>query len=289
MTASAKKARNQKGRNVMLTQEEELDLARAWLDNKDYDSRNKLVMAYNPLAVGMAAEVAQKTDRNLWKDLEQEAVAALTESIDNFDLSKGLRFGTYARWHIRGQLHRYVMDNTGITRVGTNLSDKKVFSRFRQMRSDYEKLTGHELDDEGRAEIAKQIGVKLDVVQRMEPRIVRSDVSLSRPTEYDDESDYSNFDIADENQMVEETVAARHDIRVIRDAVAGIMGKLDSDQRMVIEKRILARHPLSLQKISQRLGITKRRVQQLERHTLDQFRRSLEEQGMQAEDLLPSM
>lgn len=271
-------------RHTLLASDEERDLAIAWIERQDYEARNKLIMAYKPLAAAFAATVARSSDLEMWKDLDQVAMIAMMEAIDNYNPSHGNRFGAFARQYIKGALRHYVMDNIGITRVGTNSSDKKVFSRFRQLRAEIEQKTGEPLNDLGREEIAKRLKVSINVVRRMEPRIVRSDVSLNQPVEHDDESDgIGDTDIPDDTQRVEETVMRKHDSIAIKRILADMLARLSDEERLIVDKRIMANKGLSLDRLGERLGMTKRAVQRLELRTIRRMKETLKRNGVNAD------
>ena len=69
----------------------------------DRKAADALVRAYEPLAAGMAAKRHAKTGLE-FDDLAQAARMGLWIAVPKFDLSKGYRFSTYARWVIGSAL-----------------------------------------------------------------------------------------------------------------------------------------------------------------------------------------
>lgn len=269
-------------RTKILERDNETELARAWLEEGDIAARDKLILAYRPLAVAIANRMARQSGVSL-DDLVQEAFIALTESVDKFDPSLGNRFGTFARWHIRGQVKRYVMDFCGPCRIGTNLADKKVFMSFRRHRAEIEMRTGRPLDDEGRAEIARRIGVNVDVVRRMEPRLVRADVSLDRLSS-EDEEDTRHETLADERPDPETLAIGAVDGARVGGLLRQCIAELPEREQMILKARLMSDDRVQLADLGEMFNITKERVRQIERKALKQIRRRLERAGITAAD-----
>ena len=112
-------------------------------------------------------------------DLESEANIALTIAVDKFDPTRGARIGTPASTEIRSALMRYVMDNSGPTRLGTNLDDKRIFMNLRKKIRQAELTKGRAVQDSDLAAIAEEMNDKLASIQRMMPRIFASDTTVS--------------------------------------------------------------------------------------------------------------
>lgn len=172
------------GKSAMLSAEEEKTLVAVMKGlvkgtrAERKTAREKLIMSYLPLAKRMAhnASIRGIVPRD---DLESEAIMALTVAIDKFDPERGTRISTPASIEIKSALMRYVMDNSGPTRLGTNFDDKKVFMRLRSMINAIERRTNQPVQDSDLEQIANDLGVKLTAVQRMMPRIFTSDTSVA--------------------------------------------------------------------------------------------------------------
>lgn len=141
-------------------------------------AREILILAYRPLARRMAHNAAVRgvVSRD---DLQSEAMLALTKAIDNFDPNRGARISTPAQYEIKSALMRYVMDNSGPTRVGTNLDDKRIYMRLRAKVRELESREHRAIRDSDIESIATELGVKVLAVKRMMPRVFSSDTSVS--------------------------------------------------------------------------------------------------------------
>ena len=83
--------------------------------NKDMSARDDLICSNYRLCFFLAKRYA-----NLgvpFMDLVQEGATALIKAVDNFDISKGVKFSTYATICIRGQIYRAVNQQSRDVRV----------------------------------------------------------------------------------------------------------------------------------------------------------------------------
>lgn len=149
-------------------------------------AREQLICSYLPLARTMAHKASVR-GVVAYDDLIGEASIALTVAVDKFDPNRGARISTPAAIEIRSALMRYVMDNSGPTRLGTNFDDKKIFMRLRSMISTIEREEGRSVQDKDLEKIATELNVKKASVQRMLPRIFSNDTAISTTDSTPDE------------------------------------------------------------------------------------------------------
>jgi RNA polymerase sigma-32 factor len=277
----------------LLSLEDETLLIQRWRDHGCLRSREQLIRAHEHLIRGIVARVC-KADwrREQREDLLQVARIELIEALEKYEDGHDARFATFAAYQVRGVVSRWIMDNSGPTRVGTNIVDKHVFNRFARERSRIEKATSKPLDDEGRSELARAIKVPLKAVLRMEPRIRRQDISFQHG--FSTGSSFDNGDAGDalENRNAvmrefvqpspEDDVASRHVVEKVGRLVSQAMdtaASLTDRERHVLSLRHLADIPLNMAKIGEDLGITKERVRQIERSATKKLRAFIEKHG----------
>jgi RNA polymerase sigma-32 factor len=278
--------------HAFLEKDVEFELARAWQEDRDYAARDKLILAYMPLVNNEAHKIARQTGaKDMYEDLVQEAYEAMLQALDEFDLSRNLRFGTYARWHIESKLRRQVMDMGGPTRIGTNLNDKKVFFQFRSARATFERKKGREYRNSDAAEVAAMIGVPEEAIQRMSARLHRQDISL--------DISYTCGDVDDDSQdhsissylhadgpTPEEAAIARHDGAAVRRVIEGLLEELPERFRVVLENRLLRNDPASLARLGKQLRLSKKHVKEIQDHALKTLRDMMAARGLSAADLI---
>ena len=90
------------------------------LKQGDKESREKLVEYNLKLVLSILRKYQNKCD-NL-DDLFQIGTVGLLKAIDNFDLSFGVKFSTYAVFMIEGEIKRYIRDNYQI-RVSRSIKE----------------------------------------------------------------------------------------------------------------------------------------------------------------------
>ena len=99
------------GKLNVLNHNEMLDLFQQLkIGNKD--AKNKLIEGNLKLVLSILRKYQNKCD-NL-DDLFQIGVVGLIKAVDNFDLSFGVKFSTYAVLMIEGEIKRYLRDDDSI-------------------------------------------------------------------------------------------------------------------------------------------------------------------------------
>ena len=100
----------------ILTREEEAALAERIKNGPDpIGARNELVMRNERLASMLVGKWVGRRHRD-FDDLFQEAMIGLMRAAELFDPSRGLRFGTYARWYLVLKVFR-ALGNCNVIRV----------------------------------------------------------------------------------------------------------------------------------------------------------------------------
>ncbi len=278
MARGARRPGADEDRSRLLAPEVEEALARAWLENGDIKARDKITDAYDMMVRSMAWKVSTQSGMP-YEDLVQEGRLALLESMQRFEVDRGFRVGTLARWSIQGQLRRHVMDFFSVVRVGTTVGDKRLFANFRRLRAEIEAHTGRSLDDEGRRAIAAELQVDVNDVYRMETRLGGGDVRLDAVTASHD-GEGRSYELADEREAADSVAIRAIDNDRLRTLIAELVAQLPERERKIVEDRHLRRERRDLQDIGEELGITKERVRQLEKRAMAHIRAGLMKRGI---------
>ncbi len=278
-----------KKRVKMLSADEERQLMEKFRENGDIAARNKLMEAYMPLATNAAERFARRGNAPL-KDLVQEAALGLASAIENFKPGHNSRLSTLAPYYIKSALMRYAMDFDGVVRIGTNFPDKRVFMNLRKKVADLEAQTGGPITDDHRQQIADDLGVKIEAIKRMEPRIFKADVAVPM-TDYvsedrDENKHYMSGAIAiegeqrlvdrdmDQKRMMTriQSIVTEHfddrDLEIVSERLKGDMTKDRYDT-------LVARH-----------NITVERIRQIQRAGLAYIRDALVREGITGIDAI---
>jgi RNA polymerase sigma-32 factor len=257
----------------MLEKEHELKLARRWKKKRDEKALHELVRSYTRLVVSVASRF-----RNYGLpigDLIQEGNVGLMQAAERFDPERDVRFSTYATWWIRAAIQDYILRNWSIVRTGTTAAQKSLFFNFRRLRAKIENRTEREgLNNAGRVEIAKELGVEVKDVEQMEGRLSGTDNSLNAKVGEDGDEEWQNF-LADEGPNPEDVVIGMKDGKTRSKWLQDALSELSDRERTIIKERHLGYEAVTLEDLGKTLGISKERVRQLEQRAMDKLRVSM--------------
>lgn len=176
---------------TVLKEQEKMDLLREIRDTGSKEARDKLIKGNLRLVLSVIQRFTGRGEDV--DDLFQVGVVGLIKAINNFDLTKEVRFSTYCVPMISGELRRYLRDFSQI-KVSRSLRDMA----YKAMQAK-ERLTAQLCREPNITEIAEEIGAKReDVVIALES--VTDPVSLYEPV-YSDSGDtlYILDQISDKN------------------------------------------------------------------------------------------
>lgn len=259
----------------ILAKDEELSLARDWLERGDEKARAALVAAYQP----MIRKIARPYLRPglTFEDLLQEGTMGFMHGLENFKPELGYSIGTLARFHIRSHIQLHVSEFVGIIRLPHSKNIKELISKCVARIRMEESESGNRMDSKRRAEICEENGFTLDDLEQYE-MVMRPTKSI-QPRVAEDDGE-SGLDIQDAN--------ASHDSDVLgdlsRDHAGAIIGRVmegfPDRTRKILTMRYLGDDFVSLDKIAAEVGISRERVRRIERDALAEINRSLAEAGI---------
>ncbi len=105
--------------------------------NGDESAKEKLIVNNMPLIKSIVARYRNKMIE--YDDLLQLGAMGLVKAINNFDVSFGVRFSTYAVPMIAGEIKRFIRDD-GAIKVSRSL--KAVSMKIQQITGEYKQLHG---------------------------------------------------------------------------------------------------------------------------------------------------
>lgn len=259
----------------LLSREHEQELALAWKEKQDEKALHELVRAYSRLAISMAAKFRHYGLP--LGDLIQEGNVGLMQAAARFEPEREVRFSTYATWWIRAAMQDYILRNWSIVRTGTTAAQKSLFFNLRRLRARIAISTGQtDLTEEGRAEIAKELGVPLHDVVAMEQRLAASDQSLNATISAEGEEDWQSS-LADDRPNPEEVVIGLKDTATRTAWLNAALRQLDPRERAIIRERKLKDESITLEELGKELGVSKERVRQLEARAMGKLKAALVE------------
>ena len=249
-----------------IPREEEHALALRWTEHHDVDAARSLVLANLRLVVKIAMEYRRSWTNVL--DLIQEGNVGLMQAVQRFDPYQGVKLSSYAAYWIRAYILKYLLDNIRLVRLGTTRAQRKLFFRLNKEKRELERLG---IEAEPRL-IAERLDVSEDDVVDMEQRLGQNDLSFDAPVGDEDGSATFGDFISGRGPSTEDSVADADLRRVFMEKVQEFAATLDDRDRRIIDERILAEEPKTLQEMGDDFGITRERVRQLEARVVSRLR-----------------
>lgn len=247
----------------MLTNEEEVSLARAWRDTMDKPSVEKLINAHLRLVAKVAA--GYRGYGLPLSDLIAEGNIGMLQAMKHYDPEKGFRLSTYAIWWIRASIQEHILHNWSLIKIGTTTSQKKLFFKLRKTSAAIKKIHQEEyLTPEVIKAIAIKLNVREDEVVHMSQRLTK-DHSLNTTLSSDSESPSEWIEwLVDERDNQEISLMQRDEMSKRRVLFKKAMECLNERERIVIKKRRLVEPPKTLEEVANTLKISRERVRQIE-------------------------
>jgi RNA polymerase sigma-32 factor len=258
----------------LLEREHEADLARRWRDKRDEKALHEIIEAHVRLVIRIAGKF--RGYGLPLADLIQEGNTGLMEAANRFDPEREVRFSTYATWWIMAAIQEYIVRNSSIVRIGTTPAQKSLFFNLRRLRARIGASPVGGLTDEQRSRIARELGVPIEAVERMEAHMSRPDRSLNATVGDDDGDELQDF-LPDDGPSPEEIVGVRHDDAVRQERLHKALDTLTPRERQIIARRFLEDDGrTTLAEIGAAFGVTKERIRQIEGKALDKLRDALD-------------
>jgi len=108
-----------------LSREEERTLILRYQQEGDDKAAHVLVLHHLHVVIPEAYRCRSK--HVTLQDLVQEGLVGLLEALKRFDLTRNVRFRTYAQWWVRAQILKYIRDNHRMVRLGTTQAQRTIY------------------------------------------------------------------------------------------------------------------------------------------------------------------
>ncbi|MDE6004241.1 MAG: RNA polymerase sporulation sigma factor SigG [Oscillospiraceae bacterium] len=230
----------------VMSEEEKMKLLKEFKQTGSKAIRDKLIKGNLRLVLSVIQRFAGRGEDV--DDLFQIGVVGLIKAINNFDLSKEVRFSTYCVPMISGELRRYLRDYNQI-KVSRSLRDlayKAIQAR--------EILTNQLLREPTIEEIAEEIGEKhSDIVIALES--ISDPISLYEPV-YSDAGDtlYVMDQLSDQSSA---------DSWIAQFSMRDAMKALEDREKNILYLRFLCGH--TQVEVAKEIGISQAQVSRLEK------------------------
>ena len=259
------------GRYPLLTREQENELAVHYRETGDPKAAERLVTSNLRFVVKIAAEYTKFGARLI--DLVQEGNVGLMHAVKEFNPYKGVRLITYAVWWIRGYIQEYLMRQYSMVRIGTTANQRKLFYQLQKQRQELERLG----PEQGIAQLSGKLGVSAEEVQEMQARLSGRDVSLDAPINSEGSTRLLDLQSEPDPHNLDEELSQREELHHLIEKIEALKPTLNEREKFLLEARLLADEPLTLQEIGEKYGTTREAVRQMESRLLQKIKRSLED------------
>ena len=245
----------------LLQPEEEYMLAKRWKEHEDPEAARKLVTSHLRLVAKIA--MGYRGYGLPVSEIVAEGNVGLMQAVKRFEPDKGFRLATYAMWWIRASIQEYILRSWSLVKMGTTAAQKKLFFNLRKAKTKIEAIEEGDMTPEHVATIADQLGVSEREVVDMNRRLSGPDSSLNAPLKSDSESEWQDW-LADDTIDQETRMAEREEMGERHELLTGALGELTEREREIIEARRLQDDPATLEELSQKYGVSRERVRQIE-------------------------
>jgi RNA polymerase sigma-32 factor len=255
----------------MLSFEEEYSLAKKWVEEGCRSSAHKLVTSHLRLAAKIA--MGYRGYGLPISEVVSEANVGLMQAVKRFDPEKGFRLATYAIWWIKANIQEYILKSWSLVKMGTTSAQKKLFFNLRKLKNKIGALEDGDLLPENVEEIARQLHVPEDDVVAMNRRMIGGDVSLNATIKSDGETEEEwQSLLADQSEDHVEKFVHSDETRGRRAILMKSLNVLNDREKSIILDRRLKEPPLTLEQLSEKHGISRERVRQIENKAIDKLK-----------------
>lgn len=253
----------------VLTAEQEYEYASQWVKNQDKLAAEKLVASHLRLVVSVAYDY--KNYGIPVGELIASGNMGLMQALQKFDPDKGFRFSTYAMFWIKAEIYETILNNWSIVRIGTSANQKRVFFNLSRAKRALG-IMDNTLTQEQTKQIAEYLDVPEKDVERMATRVGARDVSLNAPLNSEDGTTDILSNMTDGRDSIEETLEQIEFRRRGYDLLRKHLAKMSERDRAILTARRLQQPVATLEALSQKYGISRERVRQIEERAYTKLR-----------------
>jgi len=242
----------------LLSKEEERDLAEKYYETGDPKAAERLVTANLRFVIKIAAEYSKFGSKMI--DLIQEGNVGLMHAVREFNPYRDVRLITYAVWWIRGYIQDFLMKQYSLVKIGTTQNQRKLFYQLQKKKQELEAM-GLET---GIKQLSGKLGIPESEVENMSQRILGRDVSLDQPIKDSGSTTLIDLQHDEYSAAADEELASKELIKRLNEKIEKVRPSLNDRELFLLDARLLADEPVTLQKIGDKYGITREAVRQME-------------------------
>lgn len=258
------------GQIPLLTPDEEVDLARR-IKQGDQEALHKLTRANLRFVVSVAKKY-QGQGLSL-ADLINEGNYGLIKAAQRFDETRGFKFISYAVWWIRQAILQALAEQSRVVRLPLNRIG--TISKIRKTSAKLAQVNDRSPNIE---ELAKELEIDVEKVREAMQHTGRH-LSMDAPFNEDDDNSLLDVLPDDEDTQPDETLLDESVKIDIERALSLLHPREAEITRLYFG--IGREHPLTLEEIGQRFGLTRERVRQIKEKALRKLRQKHRREELQ--------
>jgi RNA polymerase sigma-32 factor len=263
----------------LLTPEDEFMFAKRLKEHGDPEAARRLITSHLRLVAKIA--MGYRGYGLPVSEIVSEGNVGLMQAVKRFDPDKGFRLATYAMWWIRAAIQEYVLRSWSMVKLGTTAAQKKLFFNLRKAKSNIGAIEEGDLTPAHAAKLADQLGVTEKEVTEMNRRLSGPDSSLNAPLRSESESEWQDW-LADDMPDQETRLAEREERGDRHELLTSALDTLNERERDIIQERRLKDEPATLEELSQKYGVSRERVRQIEVRAFEKLQAAMQPKQLAA-------
>ena len=251
----------------LLTEEEEIGLAKKLHEENDLTAARQLIMSHLRLVIKIARSYSGYGLNQA--DLVQEGNIGLMKAVKRFDPSRGVRLVSFAIYWIKAEIQEFVVRNWRLVKTATTKAQRKLFFNLRSMKKTLQPLKQDEIK-----EIAKELNVKEADVKEMEYRFNGNEIALDYQDDDNEDEIFRPISyLKDENaDPLKQLISKEYESNSIS-ALTNAIKSIDERSRYVLESRWLNEEKSkTLHELADELGVSAERIRQIEQNALKKLK-----------------
>ena len=251
----------------LLTEQEEMDLAKKLHEENDLNAARQLIMSHLRLVIKIARSYSGYGLNQA--DLVQEGNIGLMKAVKRFDPSRGVRLVSFAMYWIKAEIQEFVVRNWRLVKTATTKAQRKLFFNLRSMKKTLQPLKQEEIK-----EIAKELNVKESDVKEMEYRFNGNEIALDYQDEDNEDEVFRPISyLQDENADPVQQLISKESESNNLSALSNAIKSIDERSRYVLESRWLNEEKSkTLHELADELGVSAERIRQIEQNALKKLK-----------------